>query len=377
MRRLLTCLILLVLTINVFGQDRELIKKTLDLVKETYVIYEANPTYISESDSIVKFLHYSIERHLSEEVGKYDEEMIFKGFKNLNKNSSSWYEDSSELRRMQLRRAACFASIALLSDLKNGLTYLKYAKYALVEGTKKSDYELLEEQYLSLLFLELLFEYEDKQSIKVNLSELIIYLRENKENLSKEVVRKATSLIDIYQGKTDISLHIQDQCIDRMIVLENKSGTSIKNVYADTLIKLSDDRTLFSIDRRKSDIGTGLLFLSKTYQIIEYEVDDWSFTLDIYKVDIDGDGVEEVLTIWSDESVFYIIVYSQVGGIKKCYKSDDIGNPDLWNGKKVSINNGKVTISYQKEDSTHVKARLLYNKQLKKFELKEIERVNL
>ena len=108
------------------------------------------------------------------------------------------------------------------------------------------------------------------------------------------------------QEETKLRFHMKNQSFDRNIVLDNKTETIVNNVYPDTLIKLKDDITLFKVDRAKSDIGTGLFFLSKKNQILEYAVDNWSFILDIYLVDIDGDNVDEVLTIWSDESVFYI-----------------------------------------------------------------------
>ncbi len=178
------------------------------------------------------------------------------------------------------------------------------------------------------------------------------------------------------QEETKLRFHIKNQSFDRDIVLDDKTEVTVNNIYPDTLINLKDDVTLFKVDRVKSDIGTGLFFLSKKNQILEYAVDNWSFILDIYLVDIDGDDVDEVLTIWSDESVFYIKIYCQDKGIQMCFKSDDIGNPDLWNGDKVSINKNDVLIFYQEEDATHVKSQLVFNKQLNKFELKDLKRIN-
>ena len=179
------------------------------------------------------------------------------------------------------------------------------------------------------------------------------------------------------QEETTLRFHIKDQSFDRDIVFDdNKPEKVVNDVYSDTLINLKDDITLLKVNRVKSDIGTGLFFLSGKNQILDYAIDNWSFTLDIYLVDIDGDGVDEILTIWSDESVFYIKIYCQDKGIKMCYKSDDIGNPELWNGNKVSITKDGVLIFYQEEDATHVKALLLFNKQLNKFELKDLKRIN-
>lgn len=178
------------------------------------------------------------------------------------------------------------------------------------------------------------------------------------------------------QEETKLRFHKRNQTFERNIVLDNKTEKVDNNVYPDALINLKDNITLLKVNRVKSGIGTGLFFLSERDQIIEYAVDNWSFVLDVYLVDFDRDGVDEVLTIWSDESVFYIKIYCQYKGINLCFKSDDIGNPELWNGNKISINKDDVLIFYQEEDATHVKAHLVFNKHLNEFVIKELERIN-
>jgi hypothetical protein len=210
-------------------------------------------------------------------------------------------------------------------------------------------------------------------------------MKRKKMKRNRFVIKKAGliwSLLSILalsvscQEKTNVRFHVKNQIIDRNIFLDYKAEKTVNNVYPDTLIELKDNITLLKVDRVKSDIGTGLFFLSNKNQILEYAVDNWSFVLDIYLVDIDKDGVDEVLTVWSDESVFYIKIYCQAKGIKMCFKSNDIGNPDLWNGNKVNISKDDVLIFYQEEDATHVKSQLVYNKQLNKFELKDLKRIN-
>lgn len=171
-----------------------LIKKTLNFVDESFVIHEFNPMHKLESDSITELLHSSMAAYLVCEED--NEDAINRVFKALHKNSSSYYSDSSEERRMKLRRAACFASLALLSGSENGLTYLRYAKFALIEDVKNPDLDLLEEYYLDLLFLELLFKYKDGQSIKSDLSDLKIFLEDNNKKFSNAFFVKANLLID-------------------------------------------------------------------------------------------------------------------------------------------------------------------------------------
>lgn len=178
------------------------------------------------------------------------------------------------------------------------------------------------------------------------------------------------------QEKNKIRFHLDEQSVERKLNLGYKTKVSVSDVYPDTLIKLKDGITLFKIDRIESDIGVGLFFLSRHNQVLEFATDKWSFSLDIFLVDIDKDGIDEVLTLWSDESVFYIKVYCQKEEIKMCYKSNDIGNPGLWNGNKITISKDDVLIFYQEEDATHVKAQLVFNEQSDKFDLKKVKRIN-
>lgn len=171
-----------------------LVKKILNFVEQSFVINEFNPIHKLVSDSIIELLHSSMYSYLVCENN--NEDAINRVFKVLHKNSCSSYSDSSEDRRMKLRRAACFASLALLSSSKNGSTYLKYAKFALIEDFKNSDLDLLEGYYLDLLFLELLFKYKDGQSIKSDLSDLKGFLDDNNNKFSNVFFVKANLLID-------------------------------------------------------------------------------------------------------------------------------------------------------------------------------------
>lgn len=62
-------------------------------------------------------------------------------------------------------------------------------------------FELLEEPYLGLMFLELLFKHEARQSIENDLSDLLIFIEKNEENLSKEIIKSANKLIKEYQER--------------------------------------------------------------------------------------------------------------------------------------------------------------------------------
>jgi hypothetical protein len=132
---------------------------------------------------------------------KLDQSKIIKVFRVLYKNSSSYYSDSPDERRLKSRRAACFASLALLSDLENGFTFVEYAKFSLAQNTMNPIFELLEEPYLGLMFLELLFKHEARQSIENDLSDLLIFIEKNEENLSKEIIKSANKLIKEYQER--------------------------------------------------------------------------------------------------------------------------------------------------------------------------------
>lgn len=181
------------------AQLGELPKQTLDLVKESYVIYESNPTHKLGSDSIMYLLHESMQYCLLSNGSKADNEKATTIFNLLYRNSSSLYSDSPEERRMKLRRAACFLSLALVSNTDESLTYLSYAKFTLAENINNPKVELLEEPYLGLMFLELFFKLQAGDSFNEDLLTLKNFVEKNKENLSEEIIQSANKLIKEYQ----------------------------------------------------------------------------------------------------------------------------------------------------------------------------------
>ncbi len=200
MRHLAIFITLIVLAINIQAQNN-LVEKTVSLIQKSYVIYESNPIHKDKSDSITNFLHTSLKYYLKHNRKEVAYNKLDKAFKMLYNNSSSFYSDSPEERRMKLRRAACFASIALITDLEKSFTYLDYAKYTLAEEIKNPNIELLEEPYLGLLFLELLLKYETGRTFKNDLINIKSFIQKNKENISEEIIQNANKIIIEYHKK--------------------------------------------------------------------------------------------------------------------------------------------------------------------------------
>jgi hypothetical protein len=73
-------------------------------------------------------------------------------------------------------------------------------------------------------------------------------------------------------------------------------------------------------------------------------------------------GIEEIVSLWSDESVFDILIFKwdtrdKIEAIK-IFASTDLGNLNLWYGKQLEIVNGKLFIFYQSGKGEHLKANL-------------------
>lgn len=199
MKQIIVYFMLFMSACSLRAQMGELPEQTLDLVKESYVIYESNPTHKLGSDSIMYLLHESMQSCFLSNDGKVDNEKVKTIFSLLYRNSSSLYSDSPEERRMKLRRAACFLSLALISDTEESLTYLSYAKFTLAENINNPKVELLEEPYLGLMFLELFFKLQAGDSFNQELLMLKDFIEKNKENISSEIMQSANRLIKEYQ----------------------------------------------------------------------------------------------------------------------------------------------------------------------------------
>ena len=196
MRKLLITLLFLAYSSGLISQDTTLINQSLQLAGSAFVFGESNPTEVPETDSINRILQASLTQHRIKHSGSSKE--ISDIFRELYKNGGSAYSDSPDERRMKLRRAACFASIALLSCPDKGLTFIEYAKLTLSEDINNPKIEFLEGPFLGLLIIELVLKYEDGQINPENLKEVNDFVNLHQNNISPKIRDQPTRLINTF-----------------------------------------------------------------------------------------------------------------------------------------------------------------------------------
>lgn len=199
MKRILISLMLISVTMGLYAQDVNLVKQSIEFVKLTFVIAEQNPMEKPESDRINNIFQTSLQEYYKKTNNAYNANRVLDIFNTLYENGGAIYSDSEEERRMKLRRAACFASIALLSDIDKGFTFIQYAKFALSENINAPNVEFIEEQYLGLLFIEMIFKYNDGQLNKNDLKIIREFIKLYQINMNKEIIDKAISLLNRFE----------------------------------------------------------------------------------------------------------------------------------------------------------------------------------
>lgn len=196
MKRIPISLILILVTLGLFAQDANIVNQSIDFIRMTFIIAEQNPMEKPESDRINSIFQSSIQEYCKKTNKAANNDKILDIFNILYENGGAIYTDSQEERRMKLRRAACFASIALLSDNDKGFTFIQYAKFALSENINAPNVKFIEEQYLGLLFIEMTFKYDDGQLNQIDLKDILKYINLYKKNMDKVIIDKATSLLN-------------------------------------------------------------------------------------------------------------------------------------------------------------------------------------
>lgn len=189
------------LSTEIYSQDKGLINKSIQFISSTFIINDSNPMEKKESDSIESIFKESINQHINKNDKQFCDSEILEIFKILYDNGQSVYSDSDEERRIKLRRSLCFTSIALLSKIENSYTFIEYAKFTLSDNKTASCMEFLEEQYLGLLFIELVLKAEDNQLDKNDLKIVNEFIEKNKNNISTDVISKAKALLEYYNVK--------------------------------------------------------------------------------------------------------------------------------------------------------------------------------
>lgn len=184
---------------SLFAQNNNLLSQSIQFIGSSFMIRETNPMEKPESDSINGILQTSLKEHINKQAGLSKKILCI--FDVLYKNGESLYSDSQEEIRAKLRRSACFASIALLSNIEKGFTFIEYAKFALSNDINNPQIEFIEEPYLGLLFIEVTLKYEDNQLSMEDLTKVFDFVNLHRDNLSTDMANQATVLLEAFKEK--------------------------------------------------------------------------------------------------------------------------------------------------------------------------------
>ena len=177
---------------NLQDQTRELILRTL-----TYT--DVNEMHKATTDSIVQnFRNALLNRDIHHLSSGYTPE-ISGYFKQIYDNGYCIYEDPPDYRRMKIRRALSFASIAVVSDYDKAYTFIEFAKLALLEDVGMPYSELIEQQLLGLQLLDLLLQSEENIINSSSVESVRKFLVTNRESFDLSVYIDTSDLLDKYK----------------------------------------------------------------------------------------------------------------------------------------------------------------------------------
>lgn len=194
MKKLIILSLLLFSTKIGYGGNEALVKECQTLIYKAFHNPEYNPLHQPITDSIQrKFQRIFNDRDIRDLSSTYSKD-IEQALRDIYDNGYGEYEDSPDIRRMKMRRASCFASIALLSDYNKAYAFLDYAIFSISESNGKPELEL-ENQYLGLLLLEIMFLLEEDYLSEGYLAKLEAYLSEYRNSIMDDVFIKTSALI--------------------------------------------------------------------------------------------------------------------------------------------------------------------------------------
>lgn len=182
-----------------FAGPRNLQDQTRELILKTLSYTDVNEMHGPATDSIVQnFKRALTDRNTSKLSTSYTPQ-ISGYFKQIYDNGYCIYEDSPDYRRMKVRRAISFASIAAVSDYNKAYTFIEFAKLALIEDVKSPYSELIEQQLLGLQLLDLLMRLEENIIDEASIETVERYLKTNRESFDLSVYIETYELLNQYK----------------------------------------------------------------------------------------------------------------------------------------------------------------------------------
>ena len=193
--------LLMCASINSFSQSKSLVNKAALFITNALKTTEFNPTHYHETMYLYNaFCKAFKERNNPKNEYVYTHE-IDTMFQLLYANAYNTYEDAPDIRRMKLRRAHCYAALALMAGEHKSKTFLEQAKLSLIEKIENPDMNLLEEPYLGLLFLEALINYENGYIDNDDLNHITKFLSIHKESISPQMYSKAKTIVNDFNAQ--------------------------------------------------------------------------------------------------------------------------------------------------------------------------------
>ncbi len=195
MKKLTAILFLLALIGNGYSNNQEIKLEFKNLIFHTLEYVELNPSHKLESEKILLKFQETLLKHGKAEFVIENKTEIETLFNWIYENGTSEYEDSPDLRRMKMRRALCFATIALNSDFIKAYTFIEYSKLSIIGDLEYPNAELLETEYLGILLIETMLKFDEKKLRISDLLKIKDYINVNKDFLNEKVILDTKSLI--------------------------------------------------------------------------------------------------------------------------------------------------------------------------------------
>ncbi len=177
---------------NLQYQTKELILRTLSYT-------DVNEMHQAVTDSIVRNFQQALLNRDVHHLESVYTPQISAFFKQIYDNGYCIYEDPPDYRRMKIRRALSFASIAVVSDYDKAYTFIEFAKLALLEDVKMPYSELIEQQLLGLHLLGLLMQLEENILDESAVESVEHFLKSNRESFDLSVYIDTYELLDQYK----------------------------------------------------------------------------------------------------------------------------------------------------------------------------------
>jgi len=198
MKHILIILIAGMISLPAISQRDDLLNKTQNLIIQCMEYKDFNPMHKPETDTVVNILKRNVsDRDTENLVLDYNKE-IQHLFRLIYQNAENVYEDSPDYRRKKIRRAYCYASLALVSHYNKAYTFLEYAELSIMEDLDKPDFELLEGKLLGIYLIDLMLQFEENQLRKKQIQSVQQFLEAQKENINSKIYDESKELLQNY-----------------------------------------------------------------------------------------------------------------------------------------------------------------------------------